>query len=133
MHKPSHYLISATINAQKHNLAIERHIHHSTHFWSPVRPPLGHAPNAEILTHPTRARATFKQVLRGVVLNEPPFFKPGIDPDSLILEGVFIEYRPLDPNKLESDEDRKGRVLEQLARGEQISRDDADFLQRLIR
>jgi hypothetical protein len=116
LQKPNYYLISARIHGRKHNLANERTFSHSTYSWSPVEIHLGHAYGADILTTPTQAREMFKRVMRHVVHREPPFFNPGIDADSLYLEGVYIQHRNLDPEHLETVEDRKNRLITQLAK-----------------
>ncbi|TQV63736.1 MAG: hypothetical protein FNT29_06535 [Halothiobacillaceae bacterium] len=132
MQKPSHFLVSVMIDGQKHNLAYERLMHQSVPSWSIVRPPLGHAQNAEMFVQPALVRDVFQAVLRGVVRQDPPYHRKGLDADSLVIEGVFTEYRAMDPSRLESDEDRKARVLAQLACGERLARPDADFIHKLL-
>lgn len=130
--KPNYYLISALIHGKKHNLANERSFSYSTYSWSPVEIHLGHARGADIYTVPTLARDMFRRVMRHVVKHEPPFFHPGIDADSLYLEGVYIQHHNLDPEHLETEEERKIRLVTQLTHGVALNREDANFLKKLL-
>jgi len=70
----------------------------------------------------------FKRVMRHVVRKESPFFRAGMDADSLYLEGVYIQHRNLDPEHLETEGERKDRLITLLASGAAINPDDANFL-----
>ncbi|MEW5837307.1 MAG: hypothetical protein AB1717_00530 [Pseudomonadota bacterium] len=130
--KPNYYLISAHINGRKHNLAHERTFSNSTYSWSPVQDHLGQGSGAEIFTTPTAAREMFRRVMRHIVHKEAPFFRSGLDADSLYLEGVYIQHRNLDPEHLETEDERKDRLLALLSSGASISADDAGFLRKLL-
>lgn len=130
--KPNYYLISVHINGTKYNLANHRTLSHSTYSWNPVDEHLGHALGADIFITPTPARDMFKRIMRHIVKKEPPFYTHNMDPDSLYLEGVYIQHRNLDPEHLETSDERKERLLLQLARGASVSKADAEFLQQLL-
>jgi len=130
--RPNYYLISVHINGTKHNLSNERTFSHSTYSWSPVEEHLGHALGADIFLTPTPARDMFKRVMRHIVKKEPPFFRHNLDPDSLYLEGVYIQHRNLDPEHLETSDERKDRLIALLAKGATISPSDAEFLKKLL-
>jgi len=130
--KPNYYLISVLINGRKHNLANERTFSHSTYSWTPVQEHLGQGISADIFTTPTSAREMFKRVMRHIVRKESPFFRAGMDADSLYLEGVYIQHRNLDPEHLETEDERKERLFSLLANGSAISADDAAFLKKLL-
>lgn len=130
--KPNYYLISVRINGRKHNLANERTFSNSTFSWCPVQEHLGHGLGADVFTTPTSAREMFRRVMRHIVRKESPFFRTGMDVDSLYLEGVYIQHRNLDPEHLETEDERKDRLFSLLANGAAISPDDAAFLKKLL-
>ena len=130
--KPNYYLISVNIYGRKHNLAHERTFTQSTYSWSPVQEHLGQGSCADIYTTPTAAREMFRRVMRHIVHKEAPYFRSGLDADTLYLEGVYIQHHNLDPERLETEDERKDRLIALLSSGSPISAEDAAFLKKLL-
>jgi len=124
--QPNFFLLSVMIGNSKHNLSRSQYSTVNESSWSPVKEPAGFAFDAMLFTDPIKLQEMHKTVLKGITDQIPPYFRRGIDPVSLMVEGVFIEFREFDPRKLGGEEERLRRIMAQLSGA------DADFLKKQL-